>query len=311
MSEPLFSARLRAATAPDHAAAEQTGFLAELTRGRLSVAAHTALTAQHYLIYDMLEQAAERMRADPIAARFADRRLTRLPALTADLAQLAGPDWRDLLVPNEATSRYVARLRETAFVSPIGFVAHHYNRYLGDLSGGQYVARALSKAYGLPLGGPGLLFYRFDELPDLGATKESYRAELDAAGWNDDEQAEFIDEVKIAYRLNVEVLEALGHDTAHLRNPFDAEVIAQVRKHMNDDHAADCLIIVQALGGRRDAGGAVMSGMDGDGIDFVATVGSQQVEVRVPWSYQLTERAQVRVEVTRMYHEAAALLSAG
>jgi heme oxygenase len=310
MSDQPFSARLRAATTSDHAAAEQTGFLAELTQGRLTVAAHTALTAQHYLIYEALEQAAEAMRTDPVAGRFTDPRLTRLPALAADLEHLAGPAWRDLLTPNEATARYVARLREAAFTSPTGFVAHHYNRYLGDLSGGQYVAQALSRAYDLPLGGPGLLFYRFDELTDLTEVKDAYRANLDAAGWSQTEQDQLIDEVKLAYRLNVEVLDALGRDTADLRNPFTVEVITQVKKHMNDDHAADCLVIVQALGGRPDATAAVMSGMDGFGIDFAATVDGQPVAVRVPWSYRLTERAQVRVEVTRLYHEAAALQTA-
>jgi heme oxygenase len=311
MNDQPFSVRLRAATASDHAAAEQTGFLAELTRGRLTVAAHTALTAQHYLIYEVLEQAADAMRADPIAGRFTDSRLTRLPALAADLAHLAGPAWRDLLTPNEATARYVARLREVAFGSPAAFVAHHYNRYLGDLSGGQYVARALSRAYSLPLGGPGLLFYKFDELTDLTEVKDRYRAALDSAGWSPAEQERFIEEVKLAYRLNVEVLDALGNDGADLRNPFEPEVITQVKKHMNDDHGADCLVIVQALGGLPDATAAVMSGMDGVGIDFVATVDGRPVNVRVPWSYRLTERAQVRVEVTRMYHEAAALQTAG
>jgi heme oxygenase len=310
MSEQPFSARLRAATGSDHAAAERTGFLAELTGGRLTLAAHTALTVQHYLIYQALEQAAEAMRGHPVAGRFVDPRLTRLPSLAADLAHLAGPDWRDRLAATEATAGYVARLREAAFESPIAFVAHHYNRYLGDLSGGQYVARALSRAYGMPLGAPGLLFYRFDELPDLTTVKQDYRAELDRTGWDAAEQDLFVDEVKLAYRHNIEVLDALGRDCEQLRNPFEPEVVAQVMRHMNVDHAADCLVIVQALGGRPAAVAAEMSWMDGDGLDFLATTGGEVAHVRVPWSYRLTERAQVRVEVTRLYHEAVGLLAA-
>ena len=166
MSEP-FSARLRAATWSDHSSAEQTTFLDDLTRGRLTVAAHAALTAQHYLIYQVLEEAAAHWSDDPVAAVPRRRRSPGCPRSPSDLAFLLGADWRDALTPVATTAEYTARLREIAFTWPGGFVAHHYNRYLGDLSGGQYVARALARAYGLKLGGDGLRFYAFDGIADL------------------------------------------------------------------------------------------------------------------------------------------------
>lgn len=91
-------------------------------------------------------------------------------------------------------------------------------------------------------------------------------------------------------------------------NPFADDVIRAVMRHMNNQHARDCVLICRGLGGRPEASAAEMSGMDGDGIDFVATVGDEAVAVRVPWSHRLTERAEVRVEVTRMYEQACALL---
>lgn len=91
-------------------------------------------------------------------------------------------------------------------------------------------------------------------------------------------------------------------------NPFSAEVIAAVMRHMNLDHADDCLLICRCQGGRSDASGAAMSGMDGDAIEFTAIVDGGSVPVRVAWSRPLTERAEIRPEVTRMYYEACEAL---
>ncbi|WP_432968635.1 DUF2470 domain-containing protein [Dactylosporangium sp. CA-233914] len=90
--------------------------------------------------------------------------------------------------------------------------------------------------------------------------------------------------------------------------PFTAEVIVAVSRHMNADHPADSLLICRALGGRPDATAATMTGMDGDGIDFAAVVDGREVPVRVPFSRPLTERAEVRPEVVRMYRESCAAL---
>lgn len=88
---------------------------------------------------------------------------------------------------------------------------------------------------------------------------------------------------------------------------FTPDVVAAIMRHMNDDHAADNLLIVRVLGMRPDAVSARMSGMDADSIEFAARTGSgDEVAVRLPWSQRLTERAQVRAEVVRMHAEALA-----
>ncbi|MDG4797991.1 DUF2470 domain-containing protein [Micromonospora sp. WMMD1082] len=90
--------------------------------------------------------------------------------------------------------------------------------------------------------------------------------------------------------------------------PFTPEVVAAVMRHMNTDHADDCRVICQGLGGQPGATAAVMSGMDADGMDFVATVQGAPVAVRVPFSARLVERRQIRAEAARMYREACAAL---
>ncbi len=86
------------------------------------------------------------------------------------------------------------------------------------------------------------------------------------------------------------------------------EVVAAVARHMNDDHAADNIVICQVAGGRPDTTAAVMTGLDPDGIDFTATTPDGEVAVRVPFGRRLAERAEVRTEVARLYHESAAAL---
>ncbi|MBB6172475.1 putative heme iron utilization protein [Nocardiopsis mwathae] len=90
--------------------------------------------------------------------------------------------------------------------------------------------------------------------------------------------------------------------------PFSPEVVQAVTKHMNDDHAADSLLICQALGGRPAATAARMTGLDGYGADFAAVVDGTEVEVRIPWSRPLSERAEIRREVVRMYQDACEML---
>jgi len=89
---------------------------------------------------------------------------------------------------------------------------------------------------------------------------------------------------------------------------FTPEVVAQIARHMNDDHAEDNVLIVRGLGGIGTASAARMSGLDSDGMDFEATVDGIAVPVRIPFSERLTERRQVRGEAVRMYQQACAAL---
>jgi heme oxygenase len=101
----------------------------------------------------------------------------------------------------------VRRLNEVAAEWPGGFVAHHYTRYLGDLSGGQMIGRMLSDQFGFDTNG--VLFYIFDQVADPSAFTDTYRAQLDAAPWSADEQERVIAEVELAYSLNSGLLEGL------------------------------------------------------------------------------------------------------
>ncbi|MCT9003005.1 biliverdin-producing heme oxygenase [Microbacterium memoriense] len=198
-----FSTALRERSRTAHSGSEHAGFMDDLIRGKGTREDYVALVAQHWFIYEALEGATDRMKESPIAAPFLSDKLTRLPALEADLAFLIGPNWRERIEPLPTTVRYVDRINEVGATWPGGFVAHHYTRYLGDLSGGQFIGKLMARQFGFDTNGIG--FYVFAEIADPASFKDVYREQLDAAGWDADERERVIDEVLLAYQLNTDL----------------------------------------------------------------------------------------------------------
>lgn len=204
-----FSDALRAGTSEDHRKAEASAYARALLRGELDLRGYAALAGQLHAVYRVLEDASDAMRDDPIAGRFVFDELRRGPALERDLLFLLGSNWRDAIEPLPATVEYCNRLREVAFSWPGGFVAHHYTRYLGDLSGGQSIRRVVERTFALS-DGNGVQFYCFPEIEDPKAFKATYREVLDHAGWSADERRRIIDESSVAFRHNGEMLHQLS-----------------------------------------------------------------------------------------------------
>jgi heme oxygenase (biliverdin-producing, ferredoxin) len=82
-------------------------------------------------------------------------------------------------------------------------------RYLGDLSGGQHIARIVRRALALD-GGPGTAFYEFPGLGDLDAFKDVYRAALDALPVDDAGAARIVAEARWAFAAHAALFDELG-----------------------------------------------------------------------------------------------------
>jgi heme oxygenase (biliverdin-producing, ferredoxin) len=204
-----FSETLKNATWGEHEAAEGDSYLKELMGGRLSPQEYGAMVAQHYFAYLALDGAAAALAAHPVAGRFVFPELYRQQALERDLRTVYGDGWREAVAASKSTRTLVARIEQVADW-PGGYIAHHYTRYLGDMSGGQFIRMELQKIYGFGRGG-GVDFYYFDEVGSLPRFKNEYRARLDALDLDEGEQQRVIREVKLAYQLNTEVLAELFH----------------------------------------------------------------------------------------------------
>lgn len=207
--ETRFSKQLRDATTTDHRDAAGAGFVSALMASKLPIEAYADLASQQWFIYTELEDAAERHRDDPVARTFVRDELVRRPVIEEDLRAVLGDDWASKVQPLPATSSYLERLRTAASDSSVAFVAHHYTRYMGDLSGGQFIGRAIDRNFGFS-GGPGARFYVFDRIDDVDEFKDEYRRALDSAPWSEADREAIIDEVRVAYRHNQAVISELG-----------------------------------------------------------------------------------------------------
>lgn len=203
------SAAMREGSRAEHEAAEGSVFMTELLDGRISAAGYTAYLLRLRVVYEAMEAVGRAHRDDPLVAAVHDPALERLGAIDADLEHWAPGGPRTVGSPVAAA--YAERLRAAAAWGGL-FAAHHYTRYLGDLSGGQAIGRCLDRAF--DLGGHGTAFYDFSAVGRPKPYKDRYRARLDALGATEDQTRRVVDEVKVAFGLNQALFDELGRDIA-------------------------------------------------------------------------------------------------
>lgn len=202
------SAAMRAGSRDEHEAAEASPFIAELLSGNLVKNAYIDYLLRLRVIYAALESAVRSHRDDPLVAVVYDPILERLPAIDADLLH-----WADGVPPDTDSAAAEAYRRRLEGVHGGPLLAHHYTRYLGDLSGGRVIRRALDRVYNL--GGVGLAFYDFPI--HAKRYKDSYRAHLDDLTLQSEEVEQVVDEVKLAFRLNQALFDELACNLAGYR----------------------------------------------------------------------------------------------
>ena len=209
-----FSTLIREASQAQHTEAENSSFMGDMLGGRLGVQAYTRYTEQLWFVYRALEETAPTLALDPVAGPFIRSDLFRLPSLERDLTHLHGgrDDWRESLTPLPATARYARRVREVARDWPGGYVAHHYTRYLGDLSGGQIIRGTAEKTWGFARKGDGVRFYVFEDIANPAAFKRDYRATLDALDADDLERQRIVGECRTAFSLNTDLFTDLAEE---------------------------------------------------------------------------------------------------
>jgi len=121
--------------------------------------------------------------------------------------------------PSAAAQQYVERVQLLAREDPILLLAHAYTRYLGDLSGGQILARSAAKAYGLPAN-TGTSFYKFERVgnsaAELKAYKKAYRSSLDSLQLSARRADDMVQEASSAFLMNIRLFEERDVAAGHL-----------------------------------------------------------------------------------------------
>ena len=208
MPQSQISKILRESSMRQHQQAENSEFIANLMRGRLDLAAYTRYLVNLAWLYEALEAQVENGVAFESSEPLWDTRLNRVDSITRDLAELGVTDWRTTTEPSAAMKSYIEHLNSLAGKSDFRLVAHHYTRYLGDLSGGQAIAALVARNYGATENQ--LSFYRFDNIENLVRYKEQYRENLDSLTLDEAQIDELIAEVQLAFAKNQSVFEDLA-----------------------------------------------------------------------------------------------------
>jgi heme oxygenase (biliverdin-producing, ferredoxin) len=174
---------LKDLTAEKHKNAERTEFAKLLLSGKISEQDYAHYLLQMLEVYSVLEDHAAG------AGLFADLNgLARAPGIWADYAELnaANPAQPRVL---QATQDYITYLNQVAETRPNDLLAHLYVRHMGDLYGGQMIAKRVP--------GSGK-FYEFTDKDGLIA---KVRAKLDDS-LGDEANVAFDHAIKIMKELN-------------------------------------------------------------------------------------------------------------
>jgi len=208
VERPSLADHLRASSSGQHRDTETRSFITELMSGTLSLADYTRYLGQYAWVYEALEQLVDRVSQVDRIELF-DPALDRLPAIESDLAALGVLDWRREHPPLPATTAYIEHLQGLTNADSVRCLAHHYTRYLGDLSGGQAIAALVARHYGAAPEQLG--FYRFDAINNIVQYKRSYRDKLNALSLPQADVDTLVAEVDAAFTYNGAVFDGLAH----------------------------------------------------------------------------------------------------
>ncbi len=202
METTSLSLQLREGTKGSHTRAERSPFMQSFFRGQVPRDGYRELLARLLPVYEAIEGAQQKLADHPALKNLNFPQLYRVETIKQDLEFYFGPAWQAHVKDTPAVKEYVGRIAWLAENWPTGIAAHHYTRYLGDLSGGQMIKRMVQKSFGLE-GNDGVVFYEFPEITDIPAFKDGYRAGMDAMPLTEGEAQKLVDEANRAFDLNV------------------------------------------------------------------------------------------------------------
>ena len=201
--------QLKVGTKKSHSAAENTSFVASFLRGVVDEESYKTLVSDLYFVYRAMEEEVRRLKNNEFVKVVYFPELERELALERDVRYYWGPNWRAIITPSDSAQLYANRIREIGLKDPLLLVAHHYTRYLGDLSGGQILKGIAQKAMNLREG-EGLQFYEFEQVEDTKEFKVKYRAALDTLELDQSQIDAIIAEANYAFKLNMYVFDELA-----------------------------------------------------------------------------------------------------
>ena len=197
------SKQIKEGTKKSHTMAENTGFITCFLKGVVEKKSYLRLLCDLYHIYSAMEEEFVRHQHDSILSNIYYPELFRKESIEKDLEYYLGGNWRDNITQTKSCVDYVSRIKEISNVNQDLLIAHHYTRYIGDLSGGQVLKGIAQTA--LKVDDEGMNFYTFKLISDEKEFKNEYRMTLDRLPFDQNEIDVIIDEANYAFKLNMNV----------------------------------------------------------------------------------------------------------
>ncbi|VWX58024.1 Biliverdin-producing heme oxygenase [Burkholderiales bacterium 8X] len=201
--------RLRQDTRELHLQVERSGLIHSLLRGAMARSTYVQLLRNLHAVYAALEDGLRRNAEHPALAPLNLPELWREARLAHDLDFLQGSGWRGIDLQPAALS-YVRHLDAISVSEPVLLIAHGYVRYLGDLSGGQLLARVVRESFGLTASDEGAAFYDFGGAGQAAALKAAFRLRLTALDLDESTDDAIVAEALRAFERHAELFAELA-----------------------------------------------------------------------------------------------------
>jgi len=197
------SKQIREGTKKSHTMAENTGFITCFLKGVVEKKSYIRLLSDLYYIYTAMEESFQKHKSNDILRFIYYPELFRKKSIEKDLEYYLGNNWSSKLTQTNSCKEYCERIKKVSKDNPDLLIAHHYTRYIGDLSGGQMLKNIAQTALGVD--DIGMNFYIFKDIPNEKEFKSEYRMMLDSLPFDQSEIDDIIEEANYAFKLNMNV----------------------------------------------------------------------------------------------------------
>ncbi|KAG1299103.1 hypothetical protein G6F66_001111 [Rhizopus arrhizus] len=221
LENPELASAMREGTKVIHRAAETSIFTKRFLKGEINTDEYGRYINSLYFVYRSMEALLEEHKDHPsVNLIYFPNELNRKETLERDLAFFYGEDRVASLTDPEtmtpAVKGYVKAMKDACRINPALLVAHSYSRYLGDLSGGQILAKRLKKHI-LKYeendsswdSTEGLNFYYFNHLGNQTEFKNFYRERLNAAKVDAKTRELIVAEAVKSFELNIALFDEI------------------------------------------------------------------------------------------------------
>ncbi|KAI8983825.1 hypothetical protein BDB01DRAFT_790252 [Pilobolus umbonatus] len=213
LADPQLASAMKEGTKGVHKAAETSEFIKRFLSGDITKNEYGRYINNLYFIYKKMESLLDQYKDDEVIKMVHfPAELNRENAILQDLEYYYGKDKIALVTSDAqitpAVQQYLDALDAAVAKNPALLIAYSYSRYLGDLSGGQIMAKRLKKhVLGLTTEDVaweeynGVQFYNFEHIENHMEFKKLYRSRLDSAAVTQEVKDQIVHEAVVAFDL--------------------------------------------------------------------------------------------------------------